>query len=244
MTPDHGTRRRPDVLVVAIVAYHGVLADESEAFRDVLSRVPGARIITVGGCRGLVAGPGGAQLVDETFADLDRADVVVVPGGLGSHRHPEIALRLRRVRPRWVLASSTGSALLAAAGLLRRRTAATHWLAGPLLERFGAHPSTDRLVVDRPYVTCSGLASTFDAAFVVASEVGGPALVHTIREQLRDEAGRSTPCDPPRTRYRARPARRLAAVPPVPAATPPARIGRTVVEVELDEHPPEHNRGA
>jgi transcriptional regulator GlxA family with amidase domain len=151
---------------------------------------------------------------------------------------------LRRIRPRWVLASSTGSALLAAAGLLRRRTAATHWLAGPLLERHGAHPSTERLVVDRPFVTCSGLASTFDAAFVVASEVGGPALVHTIREQLRDDVGRATPCDPPRTRYRSRPARRLAAVPPTRATAPPPRSGRTVIEVELDEHPPERGRGA
>lgn len=242
MTPDHGTQRRSSVLVVAIVAYHGVLADETDAFRGVLSRVPGARVITVGSCRGVVAGPGGAQVVEETFADLDRADVVVVPGGLGCHRHPEIALWLRRIRPRWVLASSTGSALLAAAGLLRRRTAATHWLAGPLLERHGARPSTDRLVVDRPFVTCSGLASTFDAAFVVASEVGGPALVQTIREQLRDDdIGRPTPCVPPRTRYRSRPARRLAAVATAP---PPALSGRLVVEVELDEHPPHRGREA
>jgi transcriptional regulator GlxA family with amidase domain len=233
MTPDRGTQRRPGVLVVAMVAYHGVLADESEAFRGVLGRIPGARVVTVGGRRGPVAGPGGSQLVEETFADLNRADVVVVPGGLGSHRHPEIALWLRRIHPRWVLASSTGSALLAAAGMLRRRIAATHWLAGPLLERYDAIPSTERLVVDRPYITCSGLASTFDAAFVVAAEVGGPALVKTIREQLRDDVGRATTCDPPRTRYRARPARRLAVATPRPASGP----GRAVVEVELDEHP-------
>jgi transcriptional regulator GlxA family with amidase domain len=236
MTPERGTRRRPSVLVVAIVAYHGVLADETEAFRGVLARVPGARIVTVGGRRGVVAGPGGVQLVEETFADLDRVDVVVVPGGLGSHRHPEIALWLRRVHPHWVLASSTGSALLAAAGLLRGRTAATHWLAGPLLERYGAIPSTERLVVDRPFVTCSGLVSTFDAAFVVADEVGGPALIRTIREQLRDEVTRPLPCVSPRTRYRSRPARHLAVVP-----APPSQ-GRAVVEVELEEHPPERGR--
>jgi transcriptional regulator GlxA family with amidase domain len=236
MTPDRGTQRQRGVLVVAIVAYHGVLADESEAFRGVLGRIPGARVITVGGRRGSVAGPGGAQVVEETFADLNRADVVVVPGGLGSHRHPEIALWLRRIHPRWVLASSTGSALLAAAGMLRRRTAATHWLAGPLLERHGAIASTERIVVDRPYVTCSGLASTFDAAFVVAAEIGGPSLVHTIREQLRDDVGRTIVCDPPRTRYRARPARHLAVAAPKPG---PARA---VVEVELDEHPADRRR--
>ena len=246
MTPDRGTQGRSDVLRVAIVAYHGVLADETEAFRGVLAKIPGARLCTVGDHRGVTPGPGGTQLIEDTFADVDRADVVVVPGGLGSHRHPEIALWLRRIHPRWVLASSTGTALLAAAGLLRRRVAATHWLAGPLLERYGAIPSTERLVVDRPFITCAGLAGTFDAACVVASDVGGPGLVSSIREQLRDEAASvtqlartdSAACVSPRTRYRSRPARHLTVAPTVPS-TP--RRG-PFVEVELEEHPPDPRR--
>ena len=107
-------------LRIAIVAYQGVLADESWAFRSVLSRIPGARVLTVGDSAGIVAGPGGAQQVVATFDDVTSADVVVIPGGLGSHRHPEISAWLRRLRPRWVLTSSTGSALLAAGGLLAR----------------------------------------------------------------------------------------------------------------------------
>ena len=76
---------------VAIVAYQGVLADESHAFRAVLRRAPGVHLFTVGARVGVVAGPGGAQVVDATFADIRSASIVVVPGGLGSHRHPEIA---------------------------------------------------------------------------------------------------------------------------------------------------------
>ena len=171
-------------LLVAIVAYQGVLADETDAFRDVLKLLPGAQVVIAGAQTGLVAGPGGAQEVEATFDELDRADVVVVPGGLGAHRHPEIAAWLRRIKPRFVLASSTGSALLAASGLLKGRTAVTHWLAGPLLELHGVKVSKARLEVDEPYITCSGLASAFDAAFVVAKAIGGPSLVRQIREQL------------------------------------------------------------
>jgi transcriptional regulator GlxA family with amidase domain len=238
MTPERVWQRRPQELEVAIVVYHGVLADETEAFREVLARIPGASVITVGDERGVVAGPGGAHEVGATFTDVSRADVVVVPGGLGTHRHPEIALWLRRVRPRWVLASSTGTALLAAAGLLRHRTAATHWLAGPLLERYGAIPSTERLIVDRPFVTCSGLAGAFDAAFVVADEQGGPVLVRRIREQLAESANQPSTCQPPRTRYRSRPARRAV------ARRAPSPVGRvtTLVEVELEDHPPDPHR--
>ena len=175
--------------------------------------------MTVGVRRGVVAGPGGAQDVEATFAEVHGADVVVVPGGLGSHRHPEIARWLIGTDPRWVLTSSTGSALLAATGLLRGRTAATHWLAGPLLERYGVRVSSERLVVDDPFVTCSGLASAFDAAFFVARHFGGPTLVRSIREELRRDAPVATPCQSP-TRYRARPSR--------------ARVA--TVEVELEDN--------
>jgi transcriptional regulator GlxA family with amidase domain len=218
------TMSRPTVRI-AIVAYQGVLADESWAFRSVLSRIPGARVLTVGDAAGIVAGPGGAQQVVATYDDVTAADVVVIPGGLGSHRHPEISAWLRRLRPRWVLASSTGSALLAAGGLLRGRAAATHWLAGPLLERCDVAVSTERLVVDPPFVTCTGLASTFDAAFIVVASVAGPDAVDRIRDELRRDPG----IEPPvpcvvRTRYRPR--------------QPRQHRPTAVVEVELEEHPP------
>lgn len=213
-----------DRLRVAIVAYQGVLAEESWAFHDVFSRVPDARVLTVGHRLGVVGGPGGAQRIEVTFDSVGTADVVVVPGGLGSHRHPEISAWLRRIEPRWVLTSSTGSALLAAGGLLRGRTAATHWLAGPLLERHGAVVSSDRLVIDRPYVTCTGLAHAYDAAFVVVRAVGGPVLVRDIRRQLSELRDPGPPCVAP-TRYRPRQGRPTA-----------------VVEVELEETTATHGR--
>lgn len=221
------------VMPIAIVAYEGVLADESEAFRGVLSRLPGARMISVGEHLGEVAGPGGVQHVDATFADVDQATVVVVPGGLGTHRHPEIASWLRHLTPRWVLTSSTGSALLAAAGLLTGRTAATHWLAGPLLEWHGARVSTERLVVDPPYVTCAGLASTYDCAFVVARAIGGPMLELSIREALKESVTAPPPSSPgacpDRSRYRPRGGSER-------HAEPPPSFGQATI-VELEDAP-------
>ena len=184
-------------LRVAIVAYQGVLADESCVFRDVLSKVPGSRTLTVGADVGITAGPGGAQQIVARFDDVRSADVVVVPGGLGSHRHPEISAWIRRIHPRWIVASSTGSALLAVGGLLEGRTAATHWLAGPLLERCGVEVSPERVVVDPPFITCTGLASTFDAALLLAGSIGGPGLVRDIRAQLADDARASASAEAP-----------------------------------------------
>jgi transcriptional regulator GlxA family with amidase domain len=176
----------------AIVVYRGVLADEAEIFRFVLSRLPDCRTVTVGTARGQVAGPGGVQVAEATLDELANPDIIAVPGGIGCERQAEIARWLRRASPAWVVSSSTGSALLAAADLLHDASAATHWLAGPLLERYGAHPSDKQLVVDGSIITSSGSVSAFRAALVVAEAFGGAELVARIRADAADARDRTS----------------------------------------------------
>jgi transcriptional regulator GlxA family with amidase domain len=228
-------------LRIAIVAYQGVLADESHGFRDVFRRVPSADVITVGEEIGIVAGPGGVQVVAATFRDVRDIDVIVVPGGLGSHRHREIGWWILAAEPSWVVTSSTGSALLAASGLLRGRVAATHWLAGPLLERYGARVGGQRIVVDEPFVTCSGRATTTDAALTVIGRIGGPAMVAAVRQSLVTCPPTDEPVCESTSRYRPRRGRPTP-VPaprqlpePRPVASWRARRGRAVTEVDLDD---------
>jgi transcriptional regulator GlxA family with amidase domain len=227
----------PVTSTIAIVAYQGVLADETEAFRFVLSRIPGSHVVTVGERRGTVAGPGGVQVVEATFDEIGNPEIVALPGGLGCHRHAEIARWLRGIEPRWLLASSTGSALLAAAGMLRDVSAATHWLAGSILERHGAHPSPDRLVIAGHIVTCTGRASALDAALVVARSSGGSELVdHIVTElaEAREEAARAAS-------KRRRRHRRRADAPRVPAGD--ITIGDApIVMIELDDIAPRERR--
>jgi len=222
---------------IAVVAYQGVLADESQAFRDVFRRIPDAEVVTVGERIGVVAGPGGVQIVAATFRDIGPVDVIAVPGGLGSHRHPEIGWWITAAEASWVVTSSTGSAVLAAAGLLRGRTAATHWLAGPLLERHGATVARARVVVDEPFVTCAGRVTTTEAALAVVERLGGPELALAVRHSLDAHPGGDEPvCESP-SRYRPRRGR------PAPVPAPPgpgpvrrtARTGGVVVEIELEE---------
>lgn len=182
----------------AVVVYQGVLVDETEVFRFVLSYIPGIQTITVGTTRGTVAGPGGVETAEMTLVDVGNPAIVAVPGGIGSERRPEIANWLQTVSPAWILASSTGSVLLATAGLLNDSTAATHWLADSQLERHGAHASREQLVVEGRIVTCSGAASAFRAALVVAEAYGGPELVQQIRDDI---AGNDVPELPARQAF-------------------------------------------
>lgn len=209
---------------IAVVAYTGVTAAEADAFSAVFGAVPGWRVITVGAELGVVAGGGGVQLVGATFDEVEP-DVIAVPGGMGSHRHTEIAAWIDRVEPRFVLASSTGATLLAAGGLLRGRRVATHWLAGPVVTAYGAEVVDERVVVDDPFITCQGALSAVDAAFYVVRALGGDGLVRVTRAALAASAVQPVTCLRTRRRWRRR--RRVTTVEPDP--WPPA-------DVELDEH--------
>lgn len=169
---------------IAIVVYQGVLVDETEVVRFVLSHIPDLQTVLVSTTRGTFAGPGGELTAEATLEEIGNPEVIAIPGGIGSDHRTDIAGWLRTVSPSWIISTSTGSALLAAAGLLDHETAATHWLAGPLLERYGAHPSREQLVVNKRIVTCAGSSSAFRGALVIAEAYGGQELVDRIRAKV------------------------------------------------------------
>ena len=113
-----------------------------------------------------------------TFAELDRADVVVVPG---SGRWADVladgvvAAWLRDVHPTatWTTSVCTGSTLLAQAGVLTGRPATTHWAVRDELAARGAVVSTDRVVVDGSVVTAAGVSAGIDMALTLVGRVWG-----------------------------------------------------------------------
>ena len=166
----------------------------------VFSAVPGARVELVGARVGVVAGAGGSLRASARFGDV-TPDVVVVPGGLGSHRHLDIAAWIATVSPRLVLASSTGTAMLAAGGLVAGRRVATHWLAGAMVESFGAVVVDERVVVDGPFITCQGPISAVDAALLAVGTLFGEAAVHTTRAEMVIRAATPVSCGRSRRRW-------------------------------------------
>jgi len=214
---------------IAMVVYEGVLADECDAFRSVLSLLPGAEFSTVASDRVPVSGPGGTQDVDARFVDIDDIDVVIVPGGLGCERaadDPELReflIKMERLA-RYVAASSTGTVVVASAGLLHGEPAATHWLAGDLLRRYGSDTADRRLVVSGNIITCEGRLSAVDAAFALTERLAGSDMVDQIRSTLL-ERGRPHLREPALlerigARLRPRSSARVAKSAHTPAGTP------------------------
>ena len=136
-------------------------------------------------------------MADAAFDDVEGADIVIVPGGLGCERaatDPAIVGFLERVgsRARYVVASSTGSVILAAAGLLHGEPAATHWLASDLLGRFGSAVDERRLATHGNVITCTGAMTAFEAALVIVGHLEGPQAVVPRPRARCSTSGRCT----------------------------------------------------
>ena len=132
---------------------------------------------------------GFAILPTATFAEVMRADILCVPGGMGVTEviaDDEAMAWVRAVgaEARWVTSVCTGSLILGAAGLLKGYRAATHWSWRDYLAMFGAEMVPERVVVDRNRVTGGGVTAGIDFALTLMAEVRGAEFAKAVQLSL------------------------------------------------------------
>jgi len=155
---------------------------------EVLAQMPGAEIHLVWKTRDPVRAAGSGLLLTptSTFADCPQLDVICVPGGSGMNAlltDDETLAFLRRqaAGARYVTSVCTGALVLGAAGLLKGRRAATHWMSTEFLAAFGATPVAERVVVDGNVITGGGVTAGIDFALRVVAEMAGEAVAKAIQ---------------------------------------------------------------
>lgn len=156
---------------------------------EVLARLPGSGdgLHLIWKAREPVTSDSGLTILPTTtFADRPRLDIVCVPGGPGVGALMEDAetldfLRAAAGEARYVTSVCTGSLVLGAAGLLRGRRAACHWMSRDLLAAFGAEPVAERVVVDGNVVTGGGVTAGIDFALTLVAEIAGAETARKIQ---------------------------------------------------------------
>jgi cyclohexyl-isocyanide hydratase len=132
------------------------------------------------------------------LAEVDRCDLLCVPGGLGTieaMEDPEYLAGICRLagRATYVTSVCSGSLLLGAAGLLRGKRAACHWAWRDLLPIFGAVPDPGRVVRDGNLITGGGVTAGIDLALSVVGEIAGADFAQAV--QLGIEYAPAPPFD-------------------------------------------------
>ncbi|MEO3924832.1 DJ-1/PfpI family protein [Micromonosporaceae bacterium B7E4] len=155
---------------------------------DVLKLLPGAEVVFVATSPGPLRNNAGslALTADAALDDIDSCDVLVVPGGPGVDDHLAGGPLLDWIRrmhdgTRWTTSVCTGSLLLGAAGLLRGRTATTHWRSAERLASFGATYSAQRVVTDGRLLTAAGVSAGIDMALTLAAQLADRITAEAIQ---------------------------------------------------------------
>lgn len=166
---------------------------------QVLSRLGNAKVDLVWKTRDPVMTDAGfAILPTATFDEIERADILCVPGGIGVTevmKEADAMAWLRKIGAEadWVTSVCTGSLILGAAGLLKGYQATSHWAWHDALSLFGAIPTKGRTVFDRNRVTGGGVTAGIDFALALMAKIRGED--HARAVQLTLEYDPSPPFD-------------------------------------------------
>ena len=173
---------------IAILIFDGLTALDAIGPYEVLSRVPGAEVRFVGKQQGPKrTDTGGLGLeADLAISELPRAEVVLIPGGVGSRplmQDPEVLDWVRAVHgdSTWTTSVCTGALVLGAAGILDGKRATTHWAFLDRLAQLGAKPVAERVVEDGKVVTAAGVSAGIDMALTLAGRLAGDQVAQAIQ---------------------------------------------------------------
>lgn len=134
---------------------------------------------------------GYAIAVEHGLQRLATADLIAVPAWPAEDTHPPAelvgALRAAVDRGARLLSVCSGAFLLAAAGLLDGRRAATHWRHAPALA--ARHPAVDvdpdvLYVEDGPVITSAGTAAAIDACLHLVRAEHGAAVANALARRM------------------------------------------------------------
>jgi transcriptional regulator GlxA family with amidase domain len=184
---------------IAIPLYDRFTALDAVGPYEVLWRLPGATVRWVGAEARPYATDRGLKLVaDATLDDVPAPDVIVVPGGTGTRdalRDERLVewIRAADATSTWTTSVCTGALLLGAAGLLDGLRATTHWAYMDALGRYGAEPTSERVVRQGKVITSAGVSSGIDMALTLAAAIAGDDVAQAI--QLRIEYDPDPPFD-------------------------------------------------
>lgn len=175
---------------IAFLLFPGITQLDLTGPAQFLSRLPNAKVDLVWETTDPVPTDAGFSILPTaTFADVDHADVLCVPGGMGIARvidHDAALDWVRRIGASaiWVTSVCTGALILGAAGLLKGYRATTHWAWHDMLSLFGAEPVTARTVFDRNRVTGGGVTAGIDFSLALMARIAGEDHARAVQLAL------------------------------------------------------------
>lgn len=177
-------------LRIGLLVFPDIMQLDMTGPHEVFTKLPDTQVMLVWKSLEPVKAAGGMRILpDVTYADCPQLDVICVPGGSGMNAllNDEETLGFLRKQAetaRYATSVCTGSLVLGAAGLLKGRRAACHWMSRDMLKKFGAIPDGSRVVIDGNYVSGGGVTAGIDFGLTLAEKLSDKTTAQMIQLML------------------------------------------------------------
>ncbi len=173
---------------IVILAYDGVAGDEVSVLVDILSAA-GLEVTIASVQAKPVTSYNGRVVPSRRAVDMGRCSAVLIPGGMGVAPTAANAAVMGAIvqltrQSQWIGATSTGSVLLAAAGVIDGARVTTHWLAGDMITSRGLELVNEPFVEWGRLLTASGIVGTATMAFRLVGALLGTEAETKVRNQF------------------------------------------------------------
>jgi putative intracellular protease/amidase len=183
---------RIPITTVGILLYEGFTTLDAMGPYQVFSELPGVQVMLIAAEKGIVRNMAGVGITaTHALRDVERVDVLVVPGGFGgtyrAAHDTTITNWIKRVHPTTTYTTSvcTGAWILGGAGLLRGRDATTHWYGKDILEQeFGARYRAERWVQSDKIWTSAGVTAGMDLSLELVRQIAGEGFTRAAMLDL------------------------------------------------------------
>lgn len=172
---------------IGLLVFPDIMQLDMSGPHEVFTKMPDTEVLMVWKTLDPVTAGGGMRILpDVTYDDCPQLDLICVPGGAGMNpllNDDETLdfVRKQAVNAKYVTSVCTGSLVLGAAGLLKGKRSACHWMSRDMLKEFGAIPDTARVVKDSNYISGGGVTAGIDFGLAVAAEILGEDAAKAIQ---------------------------------------------------------------
>jgi len=172
---------------IGILIFPDIMQLDMTGPHEVFTKMPDTEVLLIWKTLDpIVAGSGMRILPDVTYATCPELNLICVPGGGGMNpllNDPETLdfIREKSETAHFITSVCTGSLVLAAAGLLKGKRSACHWMSRDMLSEFGAIPDSSRVVIDGKFISGGGVTAGIDFGLTVAAEVFGEEVAKSIQ---------------------------------------------------------------
>ncbi|MGB2273594.1 MAG: DJ-1/PfpI family protein [Flavicella sp.] len=174
-TSDSSTTR------VVIYVYEGMTLLDAVGPYEIVRQLSNTSIKFVAKKRGEITADSGVAHLNSKHSidEIKSADILIIPGStiafVREMKDKKVLQWIKDIdkKTQKTVTVCTGSLILAATGSLKNHKATSHWQPLPLLSKFEAIPTRERIVESGKYITAAGVSAGIDMAIYLANQLRG-----------------------------------------------------------------------